>query len=216
MTRYIGAGILALAIATPAAAASFTLTPSSPDVFDLDHHKAYTWRMSGVALPPGEKITGATLVFDDIRNWDSNPNMLFVHLLDTAKWSGLRQFTDDPTGSAPVLDITDDFVATRYHGLATWLVAPGTARTSLFSRSFGTSAEDFTYTFTKPQLAALSGYLADGTLAIGFDPDCHFFNNGIKLSLITRPATVPEPATIGLLGLGLAAVARRMRRQRVP
>jgi hypothetical protein len=61
-------------------------------------------------------ITSAKLEIHNIRNWDSNPNMLFIHLLDTAKWSGVRSFVDDPTFSAPVpvSQIIDDFDNTRY------------------------------------------------------------------------------------------------------
>src|SRR5688572_19498415 len=53
--------------------------------FDLDHHNAYTWRISGVAIPAGHTITGATLTFRDIANWDTNANRLFVHLLDNSR-----------------------------------------------------------------------------------------------------------------------------------
>ena len=61
--------------------------------FDLDHHNAYTWRIGGVVIPAGQTITGATLTFRNIANWDTNPNRLFVHMLDTARifWQRVRQ-----------------------------------------------------------------------------------------------------------------------------
>jgi hypothetical protein len=59
-----------------------------PNQFDLDHHSAYTWRIDNVNLT-GQTITGATLTFTNIRNWDSNPNMLFIHLLDSARSAGV-------------------------------------------------------------------------------------------------------------------------------
>jgi len=55
-----------------------------PNQFDLDHHRAYTWRIDGFNLA-GKTITGAKLTFTNISNWDRNANMLFVHLLDTAR-----------------------------------------------------------------------------------------------------------------------------------
>ncbi len=59
-----------------------------PNQFDLDHHMAYTWRIGGVNLA-GKSITSATLTFHNISNWDRNPNMLFIHLLDTARNAGV-------------------------------------------------------------------------------------------------------------------------------
>ena len=55
-----------------------------PNQFNLDHHDAYTWRIAGIDLT-GRSITAATLTFHNISNWDSHANMLFVHLLDTAR-----------------------------------------------------------------------------------------------------------------------------------
>jgi hypothetical protein len=50
---------------------------------DEDHWRYYTW---GIAwqLPEDETITGASLFFDNIRNWDNRPNDLWIQLLDKA------------------------------------------------------------------------------------------------------------------------------------
>ena len=163
-----------------------TYTPSPSDLGDLDHHLVYTWRIDGITVNPAN-ITGATLTFTSIQNWDGNPNVLHLHLLDTAKYSGVHSFVDDPTGAAPVVDFTDDFIDTRYHGQSNWLVAPGTSDTFLTDQSFTLTPVTWTYTFTPAQLTALRADISNGNnFALGLDPDCHFFNNGVQFTLDTR------------------------------
>jgi PEP-CTERM motif len=180
--------------------------------FNLDHHDAYTWRIGDVDLT-GKSITSATLTFRNIRNWDSNPNMLFIHLLDTAKNAGVASFQDAPANQIPVTDINDDFAGQRY--LNNPLVASGTANTFLTQQEFSTTGRDFVYTFTADQLQVLSAYFLNGSdIAFGFDPDCHFWNDGIAFSFTTCPTTpTPEPATLALLGTGLAGLYYHRKRQ---
>ena len=184
-----------------------------PNQFNLDHHYAYTWRVGGVNLS-GQTITSATITFRNISNWDRNPDMLFVHLLDTARNAGVSSFQDASLTQSPVTDINDDFAGTRY--LNNPLVAPGTGNTFLTQQSFTMTATNFVYTFTADQLQILSTYfLNGGDIAFGFDPDCHFWNDGIVFSFTTAPTATPEPTTLALLGTGLAGLyySRKRRKQ---
>jgi hypothetical protein len=88
-----------------------------------------------------------------------------------------------------------------------WTVTPD-------GTSGGNQLYTYTYTFTEEQENALQAYIANsGNVAIGLDPDCHFFNNGVMLTLTTGP-TIPEPATLGLLGTALLAAVGYRRRFR--
>jgi hypothetical protein len=183
-----------------------------PNQFDLDHHSAYTWRIDNVNLT-GQTITGATLTFTNIRNWDSNPNMLFIHLLDSARSAGVASFIDAPLSQTPVTSIADNFAGSLFGSNP--LVAPGTGNTLLTSRSFSTTPTTFVYNFTAQQLQVLSAYfMNDANIAFGLDPDCHFWNNGITFTLTTTPTSVPEPTTLALLGTGLAGFYLRRRRNK--
>jgi hypothetical protein len=204
--RSLLCAIAALGFAGSAHASVTTLSfqPSPSDLGDLDHHLVYTWRIDNISLA-GSAITSASLSIANISNWDTNPNVLHLHLLDTAKNSGVASFVDDPTGSTPVTDLTDDFVSSRYHGDPSWLVKSGTADTFLANPSFTTTGVNYTINFTPTQLQTLSAYIADGNdVAFGLDPDCHFFNDGINFTMTLTP--VPEMSALyPILGL-IAAV----------
>lgn len=213
--------LFVLCAAQSAKADTLTFIPPDPDIDDLDHHKAYTWRIDNVNLQ-GQKITGARLIFKNISNWDSNPNRLYVHLLDNARYSGVRSFTDDlDSTNNPSDDFVDDFQNTRYHGNANWLVAAGTADTHLHTYvNLSTQPQTLIYNFSESEWSKLFDYITGpnglGSFALGFDPDCHFYNDWIKLEIFTEkmpPKPVPEPATLALLGTGLAGLYARRKRK---
>ncbi|HEY6803425.1 MAG TPA: PEP-CTERM sorting domain-containing protein [Pyrinomonadaceae bacterium] len=181
--------------------------------FDLDHHNAYTWKISSVAIPAGQTIVSAQICFKDIANWDTNANKIFVHLLNTANNSGIGTVVDDPNDNV----MSDYFAGANSLGPS----GLGTDNIKLFDASFnmvgqsGYVAQNYTYNFTAAQLATLAAFInAGNNIAFGFDPDCHYWNNGITFTFTTAVVQTPEPVSMVLLGTGLAGLyIRRRRRQ---
>ncbi len=179
-------GGLVVAVLAGASIADSVLlfSPTPADLYDLDHYKAYRWGFD-VGVPDREEVVAATLTIRNIRNWDANPNILYIGLLDWCEL-GVQQSSDNQGGG--------DFFATyRYPHthLVTYVNLPVTPQTLV-------------YEFSAEQIAALNNYLADGRIGLGLDPDCHFYNDGVELRLVT-----PEPAVWVLLLGTLPMLLRR-------
>jgi len=188
-----------------------SFTPSPADLYDLDHHYSYSWRIDSISLPTNAVIDSATLTFSNIANWDSTPNMLFGYLLDTATHSGVNTFQDHPFDEVPVGDITDHFAN---GAVIPSLITSSTAMTKLFQQSFTTTPTTYTFTFTTAELTALTNYINNGhDVALGFDPECHFFNDGVTFTF-DYVTPVPEMANaIPVFCLLAVAIGFELRRR---
>src|SRR3954468_2995353 len=171
-------------------ASAITFTPTPADLGDLDHHMATTWGIQW-SLPAGEQVTGATLTIKNIWDWQREYDQLYIHLLD-----------NPDRGVVSIADNTADNVFSDYFGgqgryLTTFTDPDGGA-----PRNF-----DFVYNFTTADLAVLKSCLdtAPGTKAnfgFGFDPDCHYYNDGVRFEITTTH--VPETgSSVVLLSIGL-------------
>ncbi|MBN1555811.1 MAG: hypothetical protein JXA11_13790 [Phycisphaerae bacterium] len=184
--RQLAIGLLVIASASFAGADVIELQPNPVDLYDLDHGWYYTWGIVAGRDISGFVITGASLFFDDIRNWDASDNDLWIHLLDSAP-SGVRAYRDYGGGG-------DAFA---YQGVLLE-----------HYEDLPVTAQDITYTFTNDEVLALNLYLQNGdNFALGFDPDCHFYNNGVTLRLVYT--SVPEPACLAVLSVGALLPRRR-------
>jgi hypothetical protein len=63
-------------------------------------------------------------------------------------------------------------------------------------------------------LFALSAYLSDDIFALGFDPDCHYWNDGIEFRIETTPIISPIPPAALLFSTGIAVLAITPKRKK--
>jgi hypothetical protein len=173
-------------------AASETYFPPDPysELGELDHNKYYTWGIDVTWDTTLEEIVSASLLIDELENWNDLPNDLYIHLLDDAPL-GVTVYTDWQGGG-------DNFA--------------GQGILLVHYEDLSSSPEDKLYVFTDDELDVLNDYALDGRIAFGLDPDCHFYNDGVAFTVDMRP--VPEPATLAIVGLAgaLLVLARKARK----
>ncbi|MBS1701924.1 MAG: PEP-CTERM sorting domain-containing protein [Armatimonadetes bacterium] len=175
-----------------ASAGTYTFEPSNGNLSNLDHYYAYSWGID-FNVPQGETITGATLTIKNIWDWTQENDILYVQMLDNPA-SGVKSFYDNQGGG-------------NYFG------GQGTA-VGTWSDPVGGHSTNTNLTFDLGSLGLLNKlnqYAADGRFGFGFDPDCHYYNDGVKLT-ITTSSPVPEPASFATLGVGAFALLRRRKK----
>ena len=170
----------------------YTLEPSPSDLWDLSHNQAYIWGFNMVPTSQYE-VVEASLTFHNIYNWREEPNWLHITLLDNPNIGTFSYDDVDYNG-----DYFDGMEGST--PLVTWTDNPG-----------GGSGMDLTFTFSNEGwLGYLNDYASDGWVGFGFDPDCHFYNDGITFEVAQA---VPEPLTLTLFGFGLVGVGLTRRRK---
>ncbi len=190
--KIILATLCVLAFGFTAKAAVYEYMPTPGDMYDLDHDFAYTWGIDWNHTD--EVIHGAFLTFTNIHDWrPESDDILYLNMLDNPA-SGLTQYYDN--------EEVGDYFAGQGTPVGTWSDPAG---------SFYGPGVDVTFNLgSLGLLSTLNSYAADGLFGFSLDPDCHYFNDGVKLTVVTD---VPEPASIMLLGLGALGMAAYRRKR---
>lgn len=180
--------VLTISVIGAANAGSYQFMPYPADLYDLDHTQYYSWGIDW-NIPAGEQIVDAVLSINNIDNWVNENNALYIHLLDNPL-KGVNGYYDNQGGG--------DYWAGKGPLIATYVDYQ-----SGVAENLSYSLKDLGLLDTLNVYLATAPATGKANFGIGFDPDCHYNNCGVKLCVETAP--VPEPSSILVLFGGLSS-----------
>jgi len=169
-----------LFVAAHASALEQTYSPSPSNLYNFPHDKNYIWGID-VSAFAALNIYEVELKLIQITNWDNNENHLYMHLIDDAA-VGITIGNDSGT----------DFV-NAFTGLGPFIA-------DYQDMNGKDIKETVTYKFSDLGLVDdVNLFKINNIIAIAFDPDCHFWNCGVELTIKGEPSNAVEPISWGQL-----------------
>ncbi len=192
--------VAGLSAATSANAGTVVFQPTPDNLWNLPHDEYFTWAVK-FNLAPNREITSAVLTFTNIWDWTAEKgDHLYIHLLDNPK-AGVTAYFDSGGGG-------DNFAGQGVL-IANWSdPVGGYPRNYNLVIDFSNQAGLLDTLNAYAQTAPKGG---QANFGFGIDPDCYYYNNGVTFTITTETTTIPEPAAIGLLGLGTLALLKKRR-----
>jgi PEP-CTERM motif len=211
---------------TPATGGSVLVGPNTGNN-GIDTYTSTVRYAADPDVPSGSSpVTSMADAFDSANALTTNPKTdLTAHSfmadsgnpLNATEVNAFKTMLSTPDAAYNPTSLPQSYGTNATSGTTGWVVSAGATPGTYDYRYYFTTG-------TGSQLEALKGYIGPASdpnrdVTLAFDPDCHFFNDGVSFTIVTSPnaggaAAVPEPASLMLLGTGMLFTAARYRRRR--
>jgi len=194
--------IIALLLAMVGVASANATFSAESVLGDMKHSNYYIWKISFDVADSGQ-ISQASVSIDQLYNWDSRDNILYLHLLGRDEM-GSFSFNDNGVYVGIDNPSYGNYIS-QYGGLEL---------DSYVDYDGPETKENYVYNFSEDALSILNESIVDGIVEFGlaFDSDCLMSSNGIEFGS-SGSRMIPAPGAVFLGGIGVVLVGWLRRRR---